>query len=368
VNDTPEGSYAKLHERLHGRGVPDVEQAVRDIQLAPLYAAFRDLVNGKTLSEIRAGETIAAEVETKAKAFAQVVREYGVANADENAFAARVAKNLESAEKISRPALPARASRELRAAADALARQLETDSMRDGLAAFAFVDALETFSDDAAETSHGAQAVARIDAWQLGRMLGEALRAAQVSDARIWQLIQLYKIALTHPQANSLATLLEDADAAAFLNVNEYEGVRWFNREQFEALVDWLAVVGAYRITRDEKSAAKQNAALVKQFAQWQSWRAAQAQSAYQVEKLLAALPKSKQSAPKAMAAKKAPAKKITTAKKIAAAKKIAPKTKTPAKKQTIKTTKAAPVKKIAPAAKKSAAKNSRAKKGKTSK
>ena len=374
VTDTPEGAYANLHQRLHGRGVPNVEQAIRDIQLAPLYAAFRDMVNGKMLNEIRAGENIAAEVAEKAKAFAQVVREFGVENADEKAFAARVAKNLASVKKLAFIP-PARANKDLRAAADDLAKQLDADSARDGLAAFAFVHALVTFGDDTSEISRGAQAITRIDDWQLGRMLGEALRAAEVADARIWQLIQLYKIALTHPRVNSLETLLRDADVAMFLNVNEYDGVRWFNREQFDALVNWLQVVGAYRALRDEKTAAKQNAALVKQFAQWQAWRAALAKSEYQVVKLLKALPAPKKSARKTAAPKKSAAKTVSAkqaaAKKSSAAKKQAvAKTKTAAAKKT-KTQKAnAPVKtkKSAPAAKKSTAKPTRAKKGKASK
>lgn len=322
VTDTPDGSYAKLNERLHGRGVPNVEQAMRDIQLAPLYAAFREMVNGESLKAYAEPdsrqEQDAKDHETRAQAmaFAEVVKEFGVANVDAGVFAARVAKNLTGVRKINEYVAPNHASKVLQQAADDLAIRLANGSTRAGLAAFAYLDALGALTKRAAD---GARVVAWIDEWQLGRMLGDALRAIAVPDVRIWQLIQLAKIALQHPDGISLEQLLRDADVAQFLNVNEFEGVMWFNQEQFAALTDWLQVSSAWRAVRDTSAGSKRNAVLTQQYAEWSARRAAEAQSEYQVAKLLAALPKRKTSPAKTSQLQVALAKSKTTTKRAAA-------------------------------------------------
>lgn len=300
VTDTPEGSYRTLHDRLHGRGVPNVGQAIRDIQLAPLHAAFRELLNSETIREIRDGKK-QKELTEKAAAFALVLHEFGVQHVDGTAFAESVSKNLDSVGQLAKIArgefvLPKRASKPLQAAYVDLQTRLTDEATRDGLAAYAVVQALETVADEAAA---GAQVAGWIDRWELGRLLGDALRAAGVDDARIWQLIALIKIALTQTGASQpkttrqdhsykIESLLNDPNASQFLSVNTFNNVAWFNQEQFGALTNWLQVVGAMKILSETLTPAQQNAALITQHAQWTAWRSAEAESEYQLEKLLA--------------------------------------------------------------------------------
>lgn len=295
VVDTPEKSYATLHDRLHGRGVPNVEQAIRDIQLAPLHSAFRELVNGEDWrTAIAAGEPVVSK-RNPALVFAQAAKEFGVAGVDENAFADSVERNLESAGQVGNLVAPKRPTQKLKAAADDLQARLADESTRTGLTAFAFIRSLETLAPDEnapalagiVSGTRGAQVATWLDEWQLGKLLGEALRATGTDDARIWQLIALVKIALEHDKVESLDTLLADASVAQFLNVNRFNNVVWFNQEQFATLTDWLQVVQAMRLLGSKKSAAEQNAELVKQHARWNVWRSAEAKSEYKVEKLL---------------------------------------------------------------------------------
>lgn len=297
VTDTPEKLYATLRDGLRGRGVPSVDQAIRDIHLAPLYAAFREMVNGESLRTVREVQVPGTEqalpaIVEKAVAFAQVVHESGVKDVDANAFAESVERNLNAVRELNQLAPPARASAPLRAAVQDIQTQLD-DSMRDGLAAFAFLHAMETLApaDPAAsDGERGAQVAVWIDEWRLGTMLGDALRATEVEDARIWQLIMLIKIALQQHDTASAEALLNDPNVASFLNVNRFEDVLWFNKEQFGVLTNWLQVVGAMKVFGAETTAAKENAALVQQHAQWIAWRSAEAQSEYRMDRLLAAL------------------------------------------------------------------------------
>lgn len=303
VYETPEKSYAILHDRLRGHGVPSIEQALRDIQLAPLHHGFWAMVNTQIALGERAGKEM-SEIRSTAGLFAQAAEEFGVENVDERAFVEHVVANLSAVRALNEHVVSKRAEKNLGAAWNDLQTRLDF-SMRAGLTAFAYLQALEEFA--AAEPSvprlrvllgsRGAQVAAWLDEWQLGKVLGEAMHVIDIEDARIWQLIQLVKIALPQPPLESVEALLNEPSVAQFLNVNEFNGVKWFNQEQFDALVNWLQAIGAWKIFREEKTAAKRNNALVKQFARWTAWRDAEAQSEYQVEKLLAAKPVQAQTA-----------------------------------------------------------------------
>lgn len=298
VQDTPEGAYANLHDRLHGHGVPSIEQALRDIQLAPLHAAFRDLMNAETLRGTPEEQHV-KELKEKAVGFAQIAREFGVARVDEKAFAERVTKNLETVGQMAnlvrnKFVLQRNGSKKLNAATDDLNRQMD-DSTRAGLAAFAIVQALEEMATDDPDAprlgtvrgTRGARVAAWIDEWQLGGPVGDALRGAGVSDERIRQLLGLMKIALQNPKVDSPETLVNEPSVSQFLNVNTFDNVTWFNKEQFGALTNWLYVIGAFQSLGANGKQA--NAALLKQHAQWSAWRDAEAKSGYRLEKLIIA-------------------------------------------------------------------------------
>lgn len=288
VTDTPDGSYATLHERLRGRGVPNVEHARRDIRLAPLYAAFREMVNGESIRSFRETGQI-PDVGEKATAFAQVIQEHNVRDVNVGEFAETIAKNLNVVRQLIQSPLPKRATKQLETAWNDLQTRLD-QSARDALTAFAILDALDTSVRVHSVGTDGAQVVAWIDEWQLGSMLGDALRAAGAEDTRIWQLIQLIKIGLQLPNPFTMEPLLQDAAVSAFLRVNEFEGVKWFNREQFDTLANWVQALGAYRILQDKMSPSVEKSALVRQYNFWNDVRSAEAQSEYKIERLLGAV------------------------------------------------------------------------------
>ncbi len=300
VADTPDKVYATLFERLRGRGVPSVEQAIQDLRLAPLHAAFREMLNGERLRELREGEIKEDSIANRAAAFAQVLEEFGVDDADKDAFAARVVQNLEGVKQAFELETPKRASKQVAETIADLKPLLADVSARDGANAYAFVEPLSLYADP---KTNGTGAAERVDEWQLGRIIGDALRSAGVADARIWQLMSLIKIGLPKPKTaptngkakgpSALEQLFAEKQVRDFLNVNTFNGVEWFNREQFQALTDWLAVIGTARVLANRTNATKEFGGLVEQHAQWKVWREAEVQSNYQVQKLLeAAVPR----------------------------------------------------------------------------
>ncbi len=46
------GDFEDLYHRLHGQGVPDIDDAVREIKLAPVYEAFESIFRGKDVAQL----------------------------------------------------------------------------------------------------------------------------------------------------------------------------------------------------------------------------------------------------------------------------------------------------------------------------
>lgn len=292
VQNTADRAYARLHDRLRGRGVPSVEGALHEMNLEPLHHAFRKICSAPLLQDPTAIVHTATFAENAA-AFARIANEWTESTVDETAFAETLVAALENADQVN--ALPAaikKPAKPLRAALDDLQTRLD-ESTHNGLCAFAVMNSLRGF---VSETSTMPLA-AWLDEWQFGRLIVEALHSAGAEEHRAWQIVSLIRIILQHPQMESVQALLANADTARFLNVNKYNDIVWFNKEAFEVLLDGYQVVGAYENIRAAKSETERNAALVKQYNAIQKLRAAQAQSEYQVEKLLAALEKPKRAA-----------------------------------------------------------------------
>lgn len=350
VVDTPERAYAALYERLRGQGVPSVDQTLREMQLAPLHLAFRSVVNADTLRAATApraadgelapartnltalltapAETTAADGAPSAEAargpkpspvaeLVRVLNEWSGAQVPAETFIGALEQNLAALETLTHPETEfKRPAKKLTAALDALDARLD-DSTRAALAALALVQPLEAFvlepphpiaetpvkaapgdarADDTVGTGHAAakpgdRVAVWLDDWQLGKLVGEALRGAGADDARAWQLVTLLKLGLEHPNpTQDPAALLADEHAAHFLNINEFADVVWYNQEAFTALTNWLRLSGAWDILRTVPDAKSRTAALVKQSAAYDAWNKADAASDYHLDALLAAL------------------------------------------------------------------------------
>lgn len=308
VQDTPDHLYALLHDRLHGRGVPSVEAALRELHLEPLHDAFRQLfdlellrgvgqtsnVKREPTSVIRHPSSVNAELSDKANAFARVVNEWNETTVDENAFGESLLRNLADISRLQNlPTLFKRPSKSLRAALDDLQIRLADPAVDDALIAWAVMDAVGTFAP--AGVSASGVAATWMDEWQLGRLMSETFTAVGIEPARATQLATLVQIALLHPASSllespAIRSLVSDPQVARFLNINRFNDINWFNQEAFEALINWLQVIDAIVALRRATTDKELRSALTKQYETEQKWRAAQSRSEFQVEKLLDAL------------------------------------------------------------------------------
>ncbi len=251
-------TYGRLAGMLGGRGVPSIDEALRELYLEPLHAPFGALVNAATFTELAAARTadttevttMLDTIEQKATTVLEAVKRWTNGTGDPAAVATTIRKEVATALNLTTDA-PAtdKASAYVRsklgdddtATWNTLWAWIFTHHLGDVVAA----------TDGATESRNG------IDEWLLPRVVRRAFTDSGMDEGAASSAIALIK-ALTSQSgilsgtasepvdvASVLETLFEDQDVQHYVQVNRYQDDVYFNQEAFDRLLWWLAVADA---------------------------------------------------------------------------------------------------------------------------
>ncbi|MFN8496585.1 MAG: alpha-amylase family glycosyl hydrolase [Anaerolineae bacterium] len=294
VQDDATGQYSRLEAQLGGRGVPSIDEALRELTLEPVRAPYAALVNTETLRRIRdicilpqaaEGEAAAptpaadgedavptpvADGEAAADEKALVLRDVGDrveemlqaiqgfsgADVDAEVVAETIRRHLDAVVALPslRQSVDGEAPAEFAAALDYLFARFEANpALWGGALAWVFTRFL---GDMMGEPDAGGQTRTLIDAWRLGRVIAPALEGLGMTDATAWRAVATIKLFSEHDKwfgtagapglraYRVLESWLRDSEVQQYLGVNRYQGVLWFNHEAFEQLL-WAALLHA---------------------------------------------------------------------------------------------------------------------------
>jgi hypothetical protein len=314
VQDNEWHQYAHLAAYLNGRGVPSIEEALRETLLQPIHYAFKELVNPGMFSRLMAarvtqpGQQLDAglmdEVEGKTAHLLREAKGFSGAAGDEMVIAREVRHKVEAALQL--PTLgdrfpPPKRLRGYREALKYLQTNLGDDpAVWGSLLGWLFVHSLGKVLH---ETDFEAQSRSWIDEWLLGKIIAGALRDLGLDEAAAWWRVALVKLLTTHQRwfesqvpgekqaYRVLVSWLQDSEVQQFLQVNRYQDALWFNKETFEQLLGWMALLATVQISADPQRPASQVPhEIAACYAIVQQLLRAGQQSEYQIEKLLAVL------------------------------------------------------------------------------
>ncbi len=312
-----QGHYRALHEYLAGRGVPSMEGAMQEVFLQPVHTAFREIVNagyfrwlGRWTAESLAkglaeGLDEAAAVELRSEAQAKIrrlleeVQRYTQGAESLDAISLSTQHKLDAVLDLAAAETPAEAA-ETNAPSPLPTPHSPLPPASSPLLHPALLTALFAASMGQVVSRSEAASLSRswLDEWMLSKSIVQTFRDLGMDEQTTRRNLTLVKILLQHgsvlnqPTAR-LAALLSDAEVQAFIGVNRYQGILWFNQESFEELVGMLRITAA--IERSTQEADKQEAAMLptppdaEQLAQ--HWLKAAAAAGFQVEKLLDTAP-----------------------------------------------------------------------------
>jgi hypothetical protein len=310
VQDDQWHAYADLAAYLNGRGVPNLDEAMREIFLQPIHSVFKELVNPgmfRWLIDARVTEPDAEvnaalldEVEQKAVRLLREVKQFTAGAGDEAAIALEMRHKLKTMLQL--PLAEGRFSlsglqRHAAAGEEAPAGQDGDLSTWGTLLSWLIVHPLGKIVD---ESDFEQRSRSWIDEWLLGKIVAGTLRDLGLDDPSAWQVVARVKLFISHqrrliaqaPEKKRtypiLESLLKDGEVQRFLQVNRYQGILWFNKETFERLLWWLWALAVVELSADLlRPAGEVSQAIAACTEVVEKLRRAEEKSGYQVEKLL---------------------------------------------------------------------------------
>jgi glycosidase len=325
IPDNAWRQYAQLAGYLNGRGVPSIDEALKEIFLQSIHDPYREMVNSGQISWLidhRMAtdqpapdlEALLGEIQEKALRLMQSVETYLGTSGNAESYAQRTRQQVERLLEL--PALaemvPLPRSRKYRQALKFLQAGPQGSA---GLAApeakiwgplFAWC-----FTHDLAEAAppqvlsgSTAQEVSRtwLDEWLLGKMIAACLQDLGLAEVQSWRGVSAVRLMISHaawferlgktklPAYQTLQAWLKDQDVQRFIGANRFQDVLWFNREAFDEFLWWMfAGSVAWLLFGVEKPAENPQATAVAILARWDvidRLRKAAAGSGYQLERL----------------------------------------------------------------------------------
>jgi hypothetical protein len=273
VQDNEWHQYAQLADYLGGRGVPSIEEALKEVFLRPIHGPFRELVNAghlRWLVDNRIVEPdgqldpdVAEEAERRTLALLREIKQFAGSAGNEEAITLEICRKLEACIKL--PVLaerfPLPHSRKYMAAVEMVQTHMDDDLAAWGsLLGWLFTHAL---GKSAGGEGFATQSRSWIDEWLLGKIMAGALQDMDLDEGAAWQAVDTVKILINHQDWRSLETpgkervhqvlisWLSDGEVQDLVQVNRYGGMLWFNHEAFGQLLAWMLTLAAVEISAD---------------------------------------------------------------------------------------------------------------------
>jgi hypothetical protein len=291
VQDNEWHQYAHLAAYLNGRGVPNIDDAMKEIFLQPIHNAFRELVNAGffrwvisnrlSSEEVLAGhpiepvniDDILEEAEDKSAHLLSEIKRITQGEGDILLIAADIKHKLEVGLHlpIFQKRFPLPRSRKYQQAMKFLhAGNIATSPWKNGDAyTWSVLIGWLTISDLGKTVAGlGYEEISRswIDEWLLNKIIVGVLNDLGLDERSAWHTVTLVKLLTTHHSwwvstgkgevkgkkdstYQLLTAILADSEAQTYLGVNRYQGVLWFNKESFEDLLWWLYIIALVEIS-----------------------------------------------------------------------------------------------------------------------
>ena len=298
---------------LDGRGVPSMDDALREVFLRPIHQPFKELVNAGQLRHLidsrvvdvrgSLNPAVLPEVEQKLGVMLRAMKQFSSGAGDEAALTQTVLRRLEAALRLARVETwyAWSASGKPHPAGDYLNANLTEDpALWAFLFGWVFIHVLgETVgAKDAARRSRS-----WIEEWQLGKVAAAAFRELGLEESAAWSAVRLIAVLTTHQRwflvdgvpercaYRVLESLLKDGDVQQFLQVNRFQDILWFNGEAFDALLRGLFLTAVIQIGADPlRPDSRASEEMLKHFAVIQDLQRAGEKAEFRLEKLLEAV------------------------------------------------------------------------------
>ena len=301
-------SYRQLNGYLAGRGVPDIQEAMRELVVQPVLEPFRQIANSgywqylkeqtcrPAQPEIPAGVLTEAGVKMKNLVDGMIYLEPSLQ------YHPEVVDNVQKTIRdvlclpLVETQLPFPGSKIYSRAINFMLKGLNKNPQRWPVwYVWAFLSNLETMSPNPPEDL---QVISWMDEWQVSKILAEGFRSFGIEEAVVSRQLAVTRLLVqeqhwyTRVGNSSLVTILEtwlsSTEIRNFININRHQDILWFNKEAFEEFVWWMMTLAVLeRVKQPDASAAMKIERIMGAYDIVQKLIKAEKSSDYQINKLL---------------------------------------------------------------------------------
>ncbi len=309
VTDDGTGQYGRLCAYLNGRGVPNIDEALRELMLAPILNPLRELINPQSLRTMyqnrlgRKSSHLNKEIldihHERYRRFLSAIADFVNVDKDLSKILREEQRGLEALLRL--PVFQERYP------FPGSARYEEVlDSIQANFNDYPFIWFVlilwnelrlmgRVISDEAqyAEISRS-----WLDEWGISRLVQRTLVECGLDSGQADSGVDILRMLIGQQnwvqsvEEKTPRILIEDwlaiEDMRNFINLNRYQDKLWFNKESFESMLWWMMTTALIQLVADpDKSLAEDIEILLEAYDRINAILEAEAESDYQVEKLL---------------------------------------------------------------------------------
>lgn len=312
IEDDKNGKYAELSSFLNGRGVPNIDDAMRELMQAPVLNPLRALIHPENVRKLyqnrlmypkdKLNLDIVNMHSERFRYFLKSASNFVNANADLDPIFREEQRGLEAILKlpIFSEHYPFPQSKKYR----------ETLTyIQNNLGDYTFIWFVLIFWNDLRLTGRVITEATQfveisrswLDEWGIARVVQETFQSLGMESSQANSGVTILKLLTS--QQNWVMSLqgmtplglirqwLSDEEVRTVLQINRYHDTLWFNKEAFESMMWWMMTIALIRLIADpEKSLTEDFEILLQANELIQYILIAEEDSDYQLEQLLAAL------------------------------------------------------------------------------
>lgn len=309
VSESENKQYSQLNLYLNGRGVPSIEEALRELLLAPILYPMRDLINDHRLhltcqariNPIR--KDIDREVFLKHgeiyKKLITAIKAFIDGDTDLAPIISEEQRGLEAVLRLSDFAdkYPFPRSKKYKTILSFIEKNL-TKSPYIWYILILWNDLRLIGRVMTAESQFVEISRSWIEEWGIIRIVEQTLQSLEFEREQVQRGVMILKLLISQQnwvdnmEGQTPLFLIESwfslETIRDFLNINRYRGTLWFNKEAFESMMWWMLTTSLIRLVADpKKSLAEVIEDLYEAYCLIEALLEAEEGSEYQVEKLL---------------------------------------------------------------------------------
>ncbi|MEW6095243.1 MAG: alpha-amylase family glycosyl hydrolase [bacterium] len=267
VCDDDNYCYARLASSLNGRGVPNMEEAYKEIYLEPVLIPFKQIMNKDMLKGLLEGMQVSS-FEQNMQLLLSRIKEFAGGSGDEVKIRGEVMLLLEAILKIERLA-DVSAGKEY----DSAIRYLQSyfPTLKDNeqlpfwrvLLAWLIIQGLGKIK---AEVNYEQQSAVWMDEWLLGKIVTRTFQELGCDEQTAKRETRLIKILTAYHSwfdsalaMERIKGMLKDYNVQAYLNFNWHEDTLWLSKEMLEELVYWLFTTSVVNAASEEAALGKKS-------------------------------------------------------------------------------------------------------------